>query len=213
MALARRVAATAVRGGKPKALGEPSEPLAPAIVPDEASMQLGYEQGFAAGREAAEREREELLSTLRAAEDVRVAETVAALDAQREAYRQGCVRLAMEVNDDRLWAEGLAVEVAHAALARWSGEHAHDVIWLTRCCTEIMKDMPRVRYVVRLASVDAEAIGTSGLGIEVCADPSLSAGDVIIETPRGDLDMGIRTRMDMLRDALLDTLMQSRSVA
>lgn len=208
MALARRVDAAVVLGGASRTLGVPSATTSPVVVPDEASILLGYEEGLAAGREAAEREREELLSTLRASEETRLADALAALDLQREAFRQGCVRLAMEVNDDRLWAEGLAVEVAHAALVRWSGEHALDAGWLTRCCTEIMKDMPRVRFVVRVATTDAEALGAAASGIDICADASLSPGECVIETPRGDLDMGIGTRMDLLRDALLDTLMK-----
>lgn len=213
MALARRVDAGVVMGGSSRTLGEPSEHRAPVVVPDEASIRLGFEEGLAAGRQAAEFERDELLSTLRVAEEARLAEALAALDLQREAYRQGCVRLAMEVNDDRLWAEGLAVEVAYAAMARWSGEHAGDIGWLTRCCTEIMKDMPRVRFVVRVAAVDAQALGTAASGLDICADSSLNPGEFVIETPRGDLDMGIATRMDLLRDALLGTLTQGGSAA
>lgn len=110
MALARRIDGTDVRGGEPIVLGTPMSGVDAFVVPDAASMQRGYDEGLAAAREVAEVEREELLATLRAAEAARLAEVVAALDAQREAYRQGCVRLAMEVADDRLWAEGLAVE-------------------------------------------------------------------------------------------------------
>jgi len=161
---------------------EPAEPRDPGF--DE-GLRQGFEQGVAHERaRAAARERERLQDLAR-----RTDQLIGATTAQLVALQQ-------RVADDLV---GLAVEIARRAVGaaiRLRPEHVTPVV------LEALQTLAgeHARPVVRLHPEDAALLSDAldpllaARGVQLVADPAVSPGGCVVETPRASVDATLQTR-------------------
>lgn len=202
MTLVRRIGRDQVHAGVTRTLALAAVPdIVPAV--DAGAVERGYQEGLAAGRAEALAERDGLVAEWRQEVEATLLLGKAELDQASDRYADAMARLCREIEDDRLWAESLAVEVAFATVTRWLGEHRLDERVLEQFCTEIMRSHPGSAFTVRISAADAAALATVGTALTLVPDASLAPGELTLESTRGGFDAGIRARLDAVRDALL----------
>jgi flagellar assembly protein FliH len=109
-------------------------------------------------------------------------------------------------------AEADLVELVLEATAHLLGEDPALLQQAAACAVRSALDqMPGVRDVhVHLAAADADAVAEivgaslAGTRVEIARDARLTAGDCRVEGPRGGLDARLGTRLELLRDRLLE---------
>lgn len=193
-------------------LGAPR--LAPALAADEpgaderasSSVSRGVEDPLAALRAALEveyREKHEQLDALIDAEKARLAE-----DAKRHR-----ARLADEVNlladevatlQARLEGEAVdwAAEVGFMALVRVLGQAHADAQLIRSVCEAIADEQALPAVTLRLHPDLLDEVPLRA-GLTIIPDAEIGKAQVIVETPRGDIDSGIAVRLRSLGDGLI----------
>lgn len=156
------------------------------------ALEAEYERGARDGRAAAERELAELGRGLD--------EAIREVALFRAALRERCHAELLD----------LALEVARRMLDRELEAHPEHWIPLIRAGVQRALDRERVRIRVapplhgylreRVAELHAELDGVKEL--EVVADPTLPATGCVVETPCGDLDLGVASQVETIRSAL-----------
>lgn len=194
-----------------------SAPIAPAadrISPAaeiEAAIARGYRDGLAEGLADAEAERERLLKEHRVAlEDEarqRIAVATAELDGMRVRLQKLLVAVPQALQDQRIWAEELAIEIAWSALARMLGAKAQEGTLIPALCRQACHELGNVPVRVRLAPGDMAALAAPLDDLEIAADPRLAPGSLVLETPRGELHTSLAQRLDAITRALLEVCM------
>jgi len=171
---------------------------------DDPAVVRGHAAGYAAGLRAAELE----LAARRAELDAE-----AALAAEEARRRLESVLGALGAAADRLDARtapvlaeadralaGSAVELAAAILGR---EPLASSVQAIERALQVAGDLAPRR--IRLAPSDLiAAAAVAPAGIELVADPSVPAGDAIVDLPRGEIDARIAASLDRARAALAE---------
>lgn len=103
-------------------------------------------------------------------------------------------------------AEEVAVEAAFAALLRVLGERAADRSLVRDLCQQALSARGVGTATLRLAPEDREGLDIDAVDLQVVADPSLSPGQCILESPRGASDTGLDVRLEAMKRAFLDGL-------
>lgn len=161
-----------------------------------AEGQASARSAFQERIQAAERKLEQQRSALRHKD----AERQAALQSMLEQLRDEQQRLLAD-------AEGFAVELALRALARLLPLRDADAPVLAESCALAVQELGGSALRVRVAPAVADGLRTRlRTGIELVVDPALRADQCFIETPRGDVETGLATRLAGITDALLAAL-------
>jgi flagellar biosynthesis/type III secretory pathway protein FliH len=210
MTLARRIEQQRVREGEPRTVEQAAVAVVALADVDPDAIDRGYRDGLAAGLAEAEAARAGLERQWRADIEAELAVAQDAVAAVHSRYVEAIQRLSREVEDDRLWAESLAVEVAFAAVTRWVGTHYLDGRTVEQLCTEIMRELPTSVFSVRVSPGDAAVLGTTVSALDLVIDPALADGELRLHSSRGSFDVGVRMRLDAVRDALLTSLNEGR---
>jgi flagellar biosynthesis/type III secretory pathway protein FliH len=177
---------------------------------DELDQALGFERGYADGlrqaRGRVEADAQEAQATFQANAQAQLNDALAEASGARDAWLAGATQWQAELDNHRSWAESLAVELAFAAVTRLLGEQAdgNELVarWVIQARREVGMDLQRVS----VSQVDHEATLLALAGTEVVVDETLAAGSFVLHGPRGNYDTGIATRLDLLKQALLDGL-------
>lgn len=158
------------------------------------ALEAEYERGVRDGRAAAEQELAELGRGLH--------EAIREVTRFRAALRERCHAELLD----------LALDVARRVLDRELEAHPEHWIPLIRDGVQRALDRERVRIRVapplhhflceRVAELHAELHGVKEL--EVVADPTLPATGCVVETPSGDLDLGVASQVETIRSALAE---------
>lgn len=171
----------------------------------EKARQDGLEQGQAAALndyqqrlQAAEVDTERLRNELRDRDSLRQREFDALLQSLR-----GQQRALTEQ------AEALAVELALRALARLLPSRSDDGPVLAQACAHALRELGTAALRVRVPVCAGEWLrGQLQPGIELLIDASLRADQCFVETPRGDIEVGLATRLAHITEALLAALQE-----
>jgi len=206
MTLARLIPQQEVRQGVPRVALPSSMAIEPVVTIDEAAIERGFAQGLLAGQEAAEVACAARLAELDAEHQSARDADRAVLEATQLRYDAAISRLSREVEDDRLWAEGIAVEIAFAAVTRWLGNHRLDLTVLETLCADAMRGNARAEYILRACPADADRLSQMPLAVSVVADAALGEGDLLLDSDRGSFDASLESRLNGLRDALLSAV-------
>lgn len=184
---------------------EPLRPIAPPSAQDvqaeiDAAVQAGHQQGYAAGMAQAQAEVEaqfaEALATLKQA----AAEMVARRDALCDAVEPAALSLALAGAEQVV---GAALDVnpeliqhaARGALRRLI-ERDHVIILVNPANLDQMR---------AIAPALADELG--GIeSLEVQAERRVTPGSVIVQTPTGDVDARLDTRLAQLGDVVRESL-------
>ncbi|MEJ7608006.1 MAG: FliH/SctL family protein [Bryobacteraceae bacterium] len=102
----------------------------------------------------------------------------------------------------------LAVAIARRVLHREISVDAEAIQGLVKSALERVqnKDACRVRMFPGYATQMKGLLERLNSSAEIVADPSLEAGDFIIETKRGDLDASIDTQLQEIERGLADRI-------
>jgi flagellar assembly protein FliH len=172
------------------------------------TLASAQEEGYATGMAQAKDELRKAIA--QAEEDVRKAhaaegERLTAAN-ERMTTLLRSVQRAVDESDDRL--ESLAVEVAFAALARVLGQAAADRALMLSVCRQALDEYRQRPVVLRVAVDEAEQVQAlmHGEDIRIVADPHLDHGQCRLETHKGLYDTSVETRLDAVKQALLDAL-------
>lgn len=160
----------------------------------------GHAAGLAAAEAAFEAER--------ARREEALAEREATLARQLEEQRRVASRelqaLAMLHEEVREEAEGVALAVAYAALAKVLGQREADGTLAPAIVAQALRESGAMVLRVRVPA-------RSGLprdvdGIELVEDPALQPGQLRLETPAGEIEAGLAVRLEAIAQALLQSL-------
>lgn len=166
----------------------------------------GYLEGFDAGYADGEREaRKELESAQEAA---RLATQEAGL-AQRN-WNDQLVALACKFDEAHAaleqQMESLAVTIAYAAVCRILGKAHTEQKLMPTVCREALESLHLQATQLRIAPGDKASLESVEWPCDIVADPSLQAGDCILVTGLGEVEVGVETQMRALAGALLKVL-------
>lgn len=104
-------------------------------------------------------------------------------------------------------AEALAVELAFRAITRLLQARHEDRAMLAEVCSVAIQELGNSVIRVRVPQAASDLVrATIRPGIEVVVDASLQPGQCFIETPRGESEAGLATRLEGLKAALLAAL-------
>ena len=170
----------------------------------EDAKKSGHEQGVAEGREEGIRQ-------------IREEQKQAILDANAKAEKT----LADAKEECRAYVQGAENEIAQIALEianQVMPQHFIDVptliLPLVRKALLKVRDQSEVHVRVAPESYDLVLMGRSEFQgllegqalLEVHSDEALSAGDVVIETPNGNVDARLSTQLEMIRKSIQDAM-------
>jgi len=169
---------------------------------DDGAAVRGHATGYAAGRRVAERELTALRTRLEAELAAELAAARGRLDSAAAALTAAAGRLAalhapVLASADRALAEA-ALELATVIIGR---EPAPSSIAALDRALGMSADLAPRR--IRLNPGDAQAAdGLAPAGVELVADPSIVAGDAVLELAHGELDARIGAALGRVRAAL-----------
>lgn len=177
-----------------------------------ARLQAELEHRFAeaerAGREAGLEAAEAALEAERARREEAFAEREAALARQLEEQRRVASRelqaLAMLHEEVREEAEGVALAVAYAALAKVLGQREADGTLAPAIVAQALRESGAMVLRVRVPA--RSALPRDVDGIELVEDPALQPGQLRLETPAGEIEAGLAVRLEAIAQALLQSL-------
>ena len=164
----------------------------------------GHEKGLAEGREEGMRQ-------------VREEEKQTILDANAKAEKT----LADAKEECRVYVQGaeneiatLAMEIADHVLPQHFLDVPTIILPLVRTALMKVKDQSEVHIRVAPESYDLVLMGRSEFQgllegqalLEVHSDQNLSTGDVVIETPNGNVDARLSTQLDLIRKSIQDAM-------
>lgn len=171
--------------------------------------ELGFDQGYAdglrqAGLACEERLREAQMLWQEHAEAL-LKDALDDLAAKENALKASMQSLDAALYADRVWAEGLAVELAVLALATMLGKQpAPEVIGgLVQRSLEAC-DIQPLR--LRVGEGDVADLTPRLSRMQVVPDPSLKAGECVLEFSTGELDVGLPTRLRGVVEGLISAL-------
>jgi len=154
----------------------------------QAAYRRGFQEGEAAGTQAAEARLGPVLEKL--------AQTIAGLGGYRRRLRQ-------EAEADLV---RLAVAIARRVLRRELSVDPEALLGVVKAALERMA--ARERCSVRLHPSQMEAVRRhlegGGLNVEIAADHSLEPGAVIFESAAGSVDAGVETQLNEIERGLAD---------
>ncbi|HEY4145285.1 hypothetical protein [Pinirhizobacter sp.] len=209
---ARRMQAADVVSGQGRRLAAATAGVR--VSEDELDHAVGFERGYADGlrqaRVRVEAEAHEDRLAFESDAQARLDEALSEAASARDGWLAGAVQWQAELDSDRCWAESLAVELAFAAVTRLLGEQADGAELVEKWVTHARRDIGVAIQRVDVSPVDHQAASLALAGIEVVADEALAAGSFVLLGPRGRYDAGVATRLDLLKQALLDGLTPHR---
>jgi flagellar assembly protein FliH len=209
---ARRLTAEAVSQGPARALTIPVHASNGTVIDDvEAEeFRIGFERGYSDGLRSVKADAEAELARFqdewRTTAQAALDEALAEAEQARQHYLNSAATLSNTVAEDRLWAEGFAVELGFAAVVRLLGERANDRVLIAQLCQQARAEVGDGAMRLRVAPADIEDVGSAAATIELVADPALPRGSCVLETPRGRFDASLAVRLDHLRQAMLQAL-------
>jgi flagellar biosynthesis/type III secretory pathway protein FliH len=160
----------------------------------------GRAEGLAAAEAAFEAER--------ARREEAIAEREAALARQIEDQRRVASRelqaLAMLHEEVREEAEGVALAVAYAALAKVLGQREAEGALAPAIVAQALRESGAMVLRVRVPA--RSALPRDVDGIELIEDPALQPGQLRLETPAGEIEAGLAVRLEAIAQALLQSL-------
>lgn len=201
-----RVIGNPVIAGGGRRLGAPGD-VAQAP-PTEAMIdhQFGFDQGYADGLRqagaACEARWKEIQARWHEEADRHLQAAMADVAAHQATLAASLSRLDATLADDRVWAEGVAVELAMHALATIlirlpAADLVRDVV--ERASRASMESPTHLR----VPEADATSVGDLPASLLTVVDPTLAPGDYVLSFSRGELDIGLPTRLRAITDAFL----------
>lgn len=177
----------------------------------EAKLKAAFEQarkeGLAQGQAAAQADFQDRLQAEQQQLEAQIAALRKADEERRQCLHQALIDLATQQQRCVAEAEELAVELAYRAVLRLLGGKRDEREFLAETCRAGIQQVGNAVVRVRIPSQAAAfASGLSASGIEVLIDSQLDPGQCFVETSRGEMDVGLATRLEQLKQAWLNTL-------
>jgi len=171
--------------------------------------ELGFDRGYADGLRQSGLECEERLreAQTRWQEDAEalLKEALDDVAAKESALKASMQSLDAALNADRVWAEGLAMELAVHALATMIGDQPISKVVDGLVHRSLMAgDVQPLR--IRTGEGDVADLTPRLTQLQVVIDPSLKAGECVLEFSTGELDVGLPTRLRGIVEGLISAL-------
>lgn len=184
----------------------------------ESKLKVAFEQsrsdGLAQGQaKAAADFQERLLVEQKALELAR--ESVNAAETQRRQQFEGLIEALREKQHQLEHdAEILAVELAFRALVRLLHVRHEDRSLLAEACTVAMQELGSAAIRIRIPQAASALIRSHAqVGVEIVVDTSLQPDQCFVETLRGESETGLATRLEGLKQSLLNALQEGSANA
>ncbi len=164
----------------------------------------GHEQGVAEGRE-------EGIKQVREEEQQTILDANAKAEKTLADAKESC-RLYVENAENKI--ASIAMEIADRVLPQHFIDVPQIILPLVREALLKVKDQSEVHIRVAPSNFDLVLVARSEFQgllegqalLEVHSDENLSAGDVVIETPNGNVDARLSTQLDMIRKSIQDVM-------
>lgn len=157
------------------------------------AREAGYREGEKAGRERAAAEVQPVLE--------RLARSLSELATLRRRMRR-------ESEQDLV---ALSIAIARRILRRELSVDPEAVHGVVKAALEKVqaRELCRIRIHPEHAGCVRKHVELSGIAVEVHPDAALQPGDVIVETPRGDLDASVETQLREIERGFADRLREA----
>lgn len=164
----------------------------------------GHEQGVAEGRE-------EGIKQVREEEQQTILDANAKAEKTLADAKESC-RLYVENAENKI--ASIAMEIVDRVLPQHFIDVPQIILPLVREALLKVKDQSEVHIRVAPSNFDLVLVARSEFQgllegqalLEVHSDENLSAGDVVIETPNGNVDARLSTQLDMIRKSIQDVM-------
>jgi flagellar biosynthesis/type III secretory pathway protein FliH len=180
----------------------------PPVAGREDTYKQAYLEGFAAGEEDGRKEAQRRASeSLKRLEEA-LAEAETAKQRWKDGLSEAAGQFARTAQQQGEVLEQLAANVAEIAVRRIVGRLHAEHRAVEAVCRETLRALHLESAQVRVCPSDCHAFAELPPGIDLVADASLEPGDCVLRSPQGDIEAGLATQLNRLRETLAAVAME-----
>jgi flagellar biosynthesis/type III secretory pathway protein FliH len=193
----------------------PHAPAAPRGPTEAERLEAAFAEARAAGVEAADKDVEaEVVQRVKAIQSRLDSEHVArllALDVERQHLVASTRAIEQTLTAIAADADETATEIAYLAITRLLAAEDNGASAVRALCRELAELHGRAGAIVRASEADAAALADAGLELRIEIDRSLAAGEIALDSERGQFDTSLEQRLEAIKQAFLAGLARHRS--